>query len=261
MTLPVDVNDPNFGRLIPCDCKIREMDQRNFADLERFSRLDAFASKTFEAFDPQIKGVHEAYQAALDYARDLTGWLMMVGDCGTGKTHLAAAIAGHATRHRSLKTLFTIVPDLLDHLRATYHPSSPVTYDERFEAIRTVPLLVLDDLGTENQTPWALEKLYQIVNHRYNEQLPTVITSNVDIDSLERRIRSRLLDTRLCRHVFIDAEDYRRRDLALPKPSRPRQSAGGGERVVPVRRDRRHEAGFRLQEPDDPRANRPRSGR
>ncbi len=56
-----------------------------------------------------------------------------------------------------------VVPDLLDHLRATFSPSSTVSLDRRFEEVRTTPLLILDDLGTQSATPWAREKLYQIV--------------------------------------------------------------------------------------------------
>ncbi|MDQ3044231.1 MAG: ATP-binding protein, partial [Chloroflexota bacterium] len=88
--------------------------------------------------------------------------------------------------------------------------SSGVAYDHRFTAIRNAPLLVLDDLGTENTTPWAREKLFQIINHRYNEQLPTVITSNQDHKRIEERILSRLMDHRLTTFVDIDAEDFRR---------------------------------------------------
>jgi DNA replication protein DnaC len=223
MALDVPITDPNFGRLISCDCKIREIQARNFVELERLSNLESFASKTFQSFDPHVPGADGPYAAALDYARNPTGWILLMGNYGCGKTHLAAAIAIHATRHLSLKTLFTIVPDLLDHLRATYHPTSAVTYDERFEAVRTVPLLVLDDLGAESQTPWAQEKLFQLINHRYNEQLPTVITSNVDLDRMDGRIRSRLLDTHLTRHVYFEAGDYRVRDVPLRRPRRPRK--------------------------------------
>ena len=90
--------------------------------------------------------------------------------------------------------LFTIVPDLLDHLRSTFGPSSEVEYDERFETIRDVALLVLDDLGTENTTAWAREKIYQIINHRYNYQLPTVMTTNVWPHGIEPRVASRLAE-------------------------------------------------------------------
>src|SRR5262249_30320370 len=58
-------------------------------------------------------------------------------------------------------------------------------------------------------TAWAQEKLYQILNHRYMAQLPTVITTNHDLDDLEPRIRSRLLDIALCQQIVINAGDYR----------------------------------------------------
>src|SRR5213078_2422924 len=95
------------------------------------------------------------------------------------------------------------------------------SYDSRFEAIRAVPLLIVDDLGTENTTPWAREKLYQIFNHRYNHRLPTVITSNADLETLDPRIASRICDQTLCRHIYMEAGDYRQRDLAR------RRVAGG----------------------------------
>jgi DNA replication protein DnaC len=100
---------------------------------------------------------------------------------------------------------------LLDHLRATFAPTSPVSYDERFELIRNAPLLILDDLGTENATAWAREKLYQIVNHRYNERYATVFTSNQEPDQIDGRVFSRMCDPRVdAMIIHIEAEDYRR---------------------------------------------------
>jgi DNA replication protein DnaC len=190
--------------------------------LLRLSNLDAFADKTFETFDPKVPGVAQAYQAALRYAENPEGWLFLTGPCGVGKTHLAAAIAHRALDNR-LTTFFTVVPDLLDHLRATFSPASDISYDELFEKVRAVPLLILDDLGTENATPWAVEKLYQLINHRYNYRFPTVITSNQDLDRMDRRIVSRLLDVRLVHHVLIDAEDYRQGGPGKSNRSRNRR--------------------------------------
>jgi DNA replication protein DnaC len=76
--------------------------------------------------------------------------------------------------------------------------------------VRTVPLLVLDDLGTENATSWAREKLFQIINYRYQERLPTVVTTNHTLDELEPRLVSRLADRRYSQVVRIEARDYRR---------------------------------------------------
>jgi DNA replication protein DnaC len=108
-------------------------------------------------------------------------------------------------------------------LRTTFDPAHGVAYDDRFNAIRGAFLLVLDDLGTENTTPWAREKLYQIFNHRYVERLPTIVTSNQDHRHVDERILSRLLDTHLTRDVPINAEDYRRRERSdYSRGRRPR---------------------------------------
>ncbi|MBN1485827.1 MAG: ATP-binding protein [Chloroflexia bacterium] len=194
--------------LVPCRCKLRQLQESDYQELQRLSNLEPFAEQTFENFEI-VPGSQEAYELSLTFAENPQGWLLLMGNYGSGKTHLAAAIANHALGGH-IKTLFTVVPDLLDHLRASYAPDSPVRYDQRIETVRTVFLLILDDLGTENATPWAAEKLYQIINYRYNYQLPTVITTNRDLDEIEPRIRSRIWDKQLCRHVLIKAKDYRR---------------------------------------------------
>jgi DNA replication protein DnaC len=73
-------------------------------------------------------------------------------------------------------------------------------------------MLVMDDLGAHSTSPWAQEKLYQIINYRYNAQLPMVVTTNLSLDELERtepRIASRLADTRFSVVLGIDATDFR----------------------------------------------------
>ncbi|HUS15794.1 MAG TPA: ATP-binding protein [Chloroflexia bacterium] len=231
LRMDVPVGHPNFGRTFPCECKLRELSERTHNGMERLSNLDAFADKTFESFDPAINGLREAFLRARDYANNPDGWLVLMGNFGCGKTHLAAAIA-NAAMARGLQTYFAIAPDLLDHLRSAYAPTSESTYDERFESVRTVPLLVIDDLGTENTTPWAREKLFQIFNHRYNYHLPTVVTTNVDMDNLDPRIASRICDQQLCDHVFIKAADFRLRGTQ----PRPRETGARDGRPAMPRR-------------------------
>ena len=219
MRFEVPITDPNFGRLIPCECRVREQERRKHEELLRIGNLGPFEHKTFENFDTGINAdVRRAWTVARTYAQDPKGsgapWICFLGRCGTGKTHLAAAIANYYITHQGGRALFTIVPDLLDHLRSTFNPSTTngVTYDQLFQDVRDVPLLVLDDLGTENTTPWAKEKLFQIFNYRYNEGLATVVTSNQALERIDERIVSRLGDPDLCHIEDIDAPDYRWRN-------------------------------------------------
>lgn len=180
------------------------------------SSLDLHHKHTFANFDFResegldAKDLHSlkvAFQAAREFAENPQGWLVIMGHYGNGKTHLAAAIANyHADTH--IPPLFIVVPDLLDHLRATFNPTSTISLDRRFEEIRTAPLLILDDLGTQATTPWAREKLYQLFNYRYHAELPTVITTSVSLEDMDPRLRSRLIDQRLCRIVAITAPPY-----------------------------------------------------
>jgi len=68
----------------------------------------------------------------------------------------------------------------------------------------------MDDFGTQNATPWAQEKLFQIINARYINKLPTVITTNLILDEVESRIRSRLQDAEFVKYIRITAPDFRR---------------------------------------------------
>jgi DNA replication protein DnaC len=214
----VPVGHPLFGRAIRCDCLDRQLQDRQLSSLLRLSNLDSLQHLTFDNFHPQVAGVRDAFQAAREFADDPKGWLILAGPYGCGKTHLAVAIA-HQAMKRHIPVLFQVVPDLLDHLRATFAPQSGASYDQTFEAVRTTHLLVLDDLGEESDTRWAQEKLYQLFNHRYNYRLPTVVTTNRPPDAIDDRIRSRMYDTELSRVVVVEAADFRRTKRSPPGKS------------------------------------------
>ena len=130
-----------------------------------------------------------AHQAARQFASGdgPAHWVVFSGPRGCGKTHLAAGIEMEWLRQGS-ESFHAFVPSLLDHLRRMYAPGSTITYDDLFDHVdhvKSVPLLVLDDLGTESQTPWTDEKLYQIVVHRHDHRLPTVITTAFTLEELE----------------------------------------------------------------------------
>jgi DNA replication protein DnaC len=220
------VGHPNFGRLIPCSCREQLQEERRIREYRDRSGLDVLESWAFDNFDTSVPGVRDAFEICYEYAQNPDGWLLLMGLYGSGKTHLAAAIAGYTMQNQRMFPLFTVVPDLLDHLRAAYAPDRTSSYDERFNEVRNAGLLVLDDLGTEYTTAWANEKLFQIINYRYYQRRPTVFTTNRELDSLDPRVASRLKDPSICTHIFIDAPDYRERGLppsARRSPTRPRR--------------------------------------
>ncbi len=212
----VPLDDPDFGRAIPCPHKLIQVAQAQLTDLQNASGLALLSRMTFETFIPDGLGLtadkqrqlHTAHQAAEKFARLPTGWLILKGSYGSGKTHLAAAIANRQIE-LGRAVLFVVVPDLLDHLRSTFAPTSAASYDERFESIRTAPLLILDDYGAQSPTQWANEKLFQIFNYRYNAQLPTVVTTNRELEEIDPRVRSRLTDLSLSQIITITAPDFR----------------------------------------------------
>jgi len=208
----VPFGHPQFGRLIHCECLLEKEETRRVRENRSLSQLSGLEERTFESFDKSVDGVEAAFATARAFADEPDGWLVMTGRVGSGKTHLAVAIANAHLEMGTQTVMFTVVPDLLDHLRATFDPSRGIDYDDRFSLFRNAFLLVLDDLGTENTTPWAKEKLFQIINHRYNERLPTVITTNRPFAEIDERIVSRMLDRSLSRTIVFDrAEDFRQR--------------------------------------------------
>lgn len=207
---------PDFGKAIPCSCREEERRQRRLKALAQMGGIEGIERLTFATFLPEgnalsldrAQNLRRAFEAARAFALERHGWLLLTGSYGSGKTHLAAAIANHALASGDA-AVFMVAPDLLDHLRAAFSPSSETGYDALFEQVRNAPLLVLDDLGAQSSTPWAQEKLYQLLNHRYNLRLPTVITTNQRLEEMEPRIRSRLQDIDLVQRITILAPDFR----------------------------------------------------
>ena len=203
MRRDVPVGHPDFGRAFPCLCQMQRSETNRLARLQRYSNLGVLHAVTFETLAPSGPGVgpeanaryDAALRAAQAFAGQPVGSLLLTGGHGTGKTCLAAA-AANRLMSQGHPVLFTFVPDLLDQLRGGYADDAALSHDELFEQVKNVPVLILDDIGAHNGTPWAEEKLFQVVNHRYLSGLPTVLTSSVPLERLDGRLQSKLTDPR-----------------------------------------------------------------
>ena len=202
---------PNFSRVIPCRCTREAIDKQRQTYLLRYSNLGSLTRFTFDSLLPEGRSGNpvnqeqfaHAYQAAKAFASEPKGWLILVGPSNCGKTHLAVSIANERIS-QSQPAFFISTPDLLDRLRSAFSPDSEMPYDEFFDQVRNAPLLVLDDLGAQTSTAWAKEKLEQLLNYRFNSELPTVIVTIIPIEQLEDRIRTRLTDPDLCQICVVE---------------------------------------------------------
>lgn len=216
LRIEAPLGHPDFGRVSICSCRQAQISQQVRQRLFALSNLNELSHLTFDNFQPrgrvylnpkEAESLEQAFNRTVQFARTLNGWLVLQGGYGCGKTHLAAAIANFAVS-LGVPTLFITVPDLLDTLRFAFNDPE-ASFEERFAEIRRASLLVLDDFGTQNATPWAQEKLFQILNFRYVNRLPVVITTNLPMEEIEGRILSRLQDPELVERIYIKAPDYR----------------------------------------------------
>ena len=216
------INDTDVSKVLILKKESSSLQSIDSLDLEllKSMRFSNFDSKRLSLHEDIRQNLQQAYSIAREFARAPQGWLIYQGLNGCGKTHLSAAIANEL-RESGKEVLFIVVPDLLDHLRASFGPESRVSYDALFEKIKKIPVLVLDDFGEHSATSWAQEKLYQLINYRYNARLATVITTCLNLEEIENRVSSRMVDPSISMVFNIIAPDYRG-DIKTARTGRPR---------------------------------------
>ena len=205
---------PDYSRVVPCRCLIKNTNKQRQTVLEKYSNIGSLKRLTFANLIPQgrsgsITGQRKfetAVIAAKEFAANPEGWIIFIGPSGCGKTHIAAAIANERIS-RGFPVFFITAADLLDHLRSAFNPESEVTYDRLFEQVRNAPLLILDDLSAHSDKSWAKEKLDQLLNYRFNNELPSVITTTPPIHQLGERLVNRITDARLSHVFYIEEQD------------------------------------------------------
>ena len=198
--------------------------------------FDNFTYNNLRGLSAVQKGsLIEGKKASEDFARYPEGLLYIGGPTGVGKTHLSVAIVSERLRIGD-DALFHSVPTMMDELRKTYsrEGKSGDGFYTFFNRLKDADLLALDDLGSGSITEWSEEKLYQLITHRYDNRLPTIINSRgslgpvapeddrefvtlrhlLNSDTPRSRqhlegIMSRFSDARFVTELFIDAPDYR----------------------------------------------------
>ena len=204
--------DPDKG-MAPCPaCRKPE---------DRLKRRLAYAdmpitTRTFESFEVRA-GAEESYTTAKEFASGDPGYagLTITGPVGNGKSHLLQAV-GWEMLSQDYTVKYVCVGDLLQKLRDTYDPDSQVQFASLWESYQRASVLLLDDL-TENPRPtaWAQGQMERLVDRRYRDGSPWVITTNLTLEVLAEvwgwRLADRIFDegSGIVRVVYNTAKSYR----------------------------------------------------
>jgi len=189
--------EEGFGRALPCPgCAGRpglEADPER--ELRRLRIPAKFREARINTWLPDNGRPRLAAQAYVLRWPPEKPIFLLSGPKGVGKTHLACGIVRDLYERHGQRGQFWPVVDLLDRYRATFDEDRATETVEAVDAqLRRLAVLVLDDLGTHKSTEWAEERLFRLIDERYRELQPLVVTTNVGLMELPDRLKSRLAD-------------------------------------------------------------------
>jgi len=170
-----DTSDPDFAKVVPCPHNESVQDEylmriNGLHGPEHGWRIEDYWEET---------GRDGVKPAVLNMIQGWRGWLVLHGGFGTGKTWIMKMLVNEATSARKV-AFYQSLPQLLDHFRVAFKPENGLGFSELFDRVIKVPVLALDEIDKANPTPWAMEKLQQVIDHRYTHagELATLLAFN-----------------------------------------------------------------------------------
>ncbi|HOB34160.1 MAG: ATP-binding protein [Firmicutes bacterium] len=188
---------------VPCQCSIEERRRlhQQAAGLPARIADASFDKVNYNLYQPQYREqARRIFEYVKQFCQELKPCsgqgLFIHGPTGSGKSYLLGCIANSLSQRMTVK--YVVYADFLDSLRATYSlRDGEVTEQDLIDEVRNVDLLLLDDLGVEKPTEFALKNLAQIIDYRYRYCLPLVVTSNFTLEELIRRSQNDLYGERI----------------------------------------------------------------
>lgn len=181
----VVAEDGGAGTARVCDCREDEVVPRLLARAgipERYARKHFGNFNTDHGESAEREQRFEAKRVCETYVEGFLGdpgrSLVLVGEAGVGKTHLAVAVLGELIRRYRVDGRFADFTELIYRIQSTFDPSSPESKHQVLDPVTEAEVLVLDELGAQKPTEWVREILYLVINTRYTRRLPTLFTTN-----------------------------------------------------------------------------------
>lgn len=225
------INLIGFNRVIKanvnCKCRVEELAAKKILDenKERQIRINSiiknslmdtsFRAKTFNNWDFQ-KGNKMMHKIGIKYSdnfkemKDKSIGLLIYGNPGNGKTYTSAAIANKLLENM-IPVICVSTNSLLERIKETFNSWGKEAEETILKSLSNADLLILDDLGTEQQTDWSKTKIYNLIDSRYRNGLPLIITTNFSLEDLENKYGKRTYDRLLemCTPVENDGPSIR----------------------------------------------------
>ena len=219
----------NVLRRVPivCSCRKKELEKKAIEDenKEKQIRLNSifknslmdekFKQCTFENWNHDI-GSEKIFNICSKYASNFTKakednlGLMLYGEPGNGKTHAVSCIANYLML-RGIPTICVSINKMLERIKETYSSYGKEGEETVLKSLSNADLLIIDDLGTEQKNEWSAAKIYNIMDSRYRNGLPTIITTNINLKDLENMYQKRAYDRlmEMCTPVLSDGKSIR----------------------------------------------------